>query len=93
MHETYDRKPILYLTSLYLRRSIVSRINCQTTKGAKKRPALCKSAWLQFISLAGLCQVYRASIEHRYSVGELADKVAMLPFFFILLTMDLRKIV
>ena len=63
-----------------LRRSIVSGMNYETTKGAKKHPALFKSAWLQFISLAGLAKyTYRASIEHSCSAGELADKVAVLP--------------
>ena len=70
----------------------------QTIKGANKRPALCKSSWLQFISLAGLAKYrldYRASIEHSCSAGELAYKVAVLPFFFvkifILLTTGLRN--
>ena len=43
----------------YLRRTIVSRMNYQTTKGGKKAPGqscVKKSAWLQFISLAGLAK-------------------------------------
>ena len=59
-------------------------MNYETTKGAKKHPALFKSAWLQFISLAGLAKyTYRASIEHSCSAGELACKVAMLASFFV----------
>ena len=43
------------------------------------RPALCKSVWLQFISLAGLAE-HTASIEHSCSAGKLAYKVTVLPF-------------
>ena len=39
-----------------LRRSIVSRMDYQATRGGGEHPALYKSAWVQFISLAGLAK-------------------------------------
>ena len=57
-------------------------MNYQATKGAKKRTRLCAIALgYSFMSLAGLTQEYRASIEHSCSAGELARRVAMLPLF------------
>ena len=70
-----------------LRRSIVSRLNYQTTKGAKKHPALCRSAWLhslfRWLVLPSMQSLDRTQL--CCSAGELASlcKVAMPPFFFV----------
>ena len=64
-------------------------------KGGQERVHLCSIAFALVYFGGWSYRVYRASIGHSGSVGELAWKVATLSFvvcdFFILLTMDLRS--
>ena len=58
------------LLVVILRRSTVNRMNHKTKKGGKKGTRL--ALRLKLFLLAGLARVYRASIEHGGSAGELA---------------------
>ena len=64
----------------------ITEIHCyqdelSNNKGGIKAPGFVQKRLATAYLVAWSCQVYRTLIEHSCSAGELAYKVAMLPFF------------